>query len=137
GFAKDENGRFHFQGFHSQSQFVLDGQTISDQTGMTFSNSIDPGIAQSLEVIYGNVPAEYGEKPGSVINLSTKSGLATPFHGEVFGGGARSATYETGLSMGGGSQGFGAYGSLTGSWSDRFLDPVNFAGLHDRGDTQR
>src|SRR5207249_11020387 len=74
GFAKDENGRYHFQGFHSQGQFVIDGQTVSDQTGVTFSNSIDPGIAQSLEVIYGNVPAEYGEKIGAVINLATKSG---------------------------------------------------------------
>src|ERR1051326_3628978 len=62
GFAKDENGRFHFQGAHSQSEYVVDGQTISDQTGVTFSNSIDPGIAQGIEVIYGNVPAEFGEK---------------------------------------------------------------------------
>ena len=61
GFAKDENGRFHSQGAHSQSEYVIDGQTISDQTGVTFSNSIDPGIAQSMEIIYGNVPAEYGE----------------------------------------------------------------------------
>jgi hypothetical protein len=137
GFAKDENGRFHFQGFHSQSQYVLDGQTISDQTGMTFSNSIDPGIAQSIELIYGNVPAEYGDKPGTVIHLATKSGLSTPFHGEIYGGGARFATYEGGLSLGGGSRNFGAYGSVNGSWSDRFLDPPNFANLHNTGDTQR
>ena len=82
GFAKDENGRFHFQGFHSQGQYVVDGQTISDQTGITFSNSIDPGIAQSLEVIYGNVPAEYGEKVGTVINLATKSGPIQPLRGQ-------------------------------------------------------
>src|SRR5205814_10315349 len=75
GFAKDENGRFHFQGAHSQSEYVIDGQTISDQTGVTFSNSIDPGIAQGIEIIYGNVPAEFGEKIGAVINLTTKSGL--------------------------------------------------------------
>jgi carboxypeptidase family protein/TonB-dependent receptor-like protein len=137
GFAKDENGRFHFQGFHSQSEYVVDGQTISDQTGMTFSNSIDPGIAQSIEVIYGNVPAEYGEKPGSVIHLATKSGLSTPFRGELYGGGARFATYEGGLSLGGGSRNFGAYGSVNGAWSDRFLDPPNFANLHNHGDTQR
>src|SRR5207247_8614398 len=60
GFAKAENGRFHFQGAHSQSEYVIDGQTISDQTGVTFSNSIDPGIAQGIEIIYGNVPAEFG-----------------------------------------------------------------------------
>ena len=81
GFAKDENGRFHFQGAHSQSEYVVDGQTISDQTGVTFSNSIDPGIAQSLEIIYGNVPAEYGEKMGAVINMVTKSGLGLAVQG--------------------------------------------------------
>ena len=137
GFAKDENGRFHFQGFHSQSQYVVDGQTISDQTGVTFSNSIDPGIAQAIEVIYGNVPAEYGDKPGTVIHLVTKSGLSTPFRGDLYGGGARFGTYEGGLSLGGGSQNVGVYGSVNGSWSDRFLDPVNPANLHNTGDTQR
>jgi hypothetical protein len=137
GFAKDENGRFHFQGFHSQSQYVVDGQTISDQTGVTFSNSIDPGIAQAMEVIYGNVPAEYGEKPGTVIHVATKSGLSTPFHGDVYGGGARFKTYEGGLSLGGGSKNVGVFGSVNGSWSDRFLDPVNPANLHNTGDTQR
>src|SRR5207247_1881733 len=99
GFAKDENGRFHFQGFHSQSQYVVDGQTISDQTGITFSNSIDPGIAQAVEVIYGNVPAEYGEKIGAVINLNTKSGLgAGPLKGDVLAGTSRFGTYEGGVS---------------------------------------
>jgi len=137
GFAKDENGRFHFQGFHSQSEFVIDGQTVSDQTGITFSNSIDPGIAQSLEVIYGNVPAEYGEKIGAVVNLATKSGLGTPLHGELFGGGARYSTYEGGAALGGGSRNFGAYASVNGSWSDRFLDPVNPDNLHNTGNTQR
>ena len=137
GFAKDENGRYHFQGSHSQGQFVIDGQTISDQTGVTFSNSIDPGIAQSMEVIYGNVPAEYGEKVGAVVNLVTKSGLGTPFHGDLSGGAARFSTYEGGPALGGGSKNFGAFASLNGSWSDRFLDPVNFDNLHNHGDTER
>jgi hypothetical protein len=44
GFAKDENGRYHFQGAHSQSEYVIDGQTISDQTGVTFSNSMTPAL---------------------------------------------------------------------------------------------
>ena len=137
GFAKDENGRYHFQGFHSQGMFVIDGQTISDQTGMTFSNSIDPGIAQGIEVIYGNVPAEYGEKIGTVVNLTTRSGLSSPFHGELYGGGARFATYEGGFALGGGSRRLGAYASANASWSDRFLDPVNFDNLHNQGNTQR
>src|ERR1051325_911833 len=132
GFAKDENGRFHFQGAHSQSEYVIDGQTISDQTGVTFSNSIDPGIAQSIEVIYGNVPAEFGEKVGAVVNLTTRSGLGSgPFKGEAFAGGSRFSTYEAGFSGGQGNDNYGIYGSITASKSERFLDAVNFANLHN------
>jgi hypothetical protein len=137
GFAKDENGRFHFQGAHSQAEFVIDGQTISDQTGVTFSNSLDPGIAQSLEVIYGNVPAEYGEKIGAVINLTTKSALGAPFKGEAHGGYGEFSTYEGGATIGTGSEHLGLLGSFAASGSDYFTDPVNFDNLNNKGDTQR
>lgn len=137
GFAADENGRFHFQGAHSQSEYVIDGQTISDQTGVTFSDSIDPGIARSMEVIYGNVPAEYGEKVGAVINLTTKSGLGKPFEAELQSGAASFGTYEAGASLLGGSDSWGIFASLVGSWSDRFLDPVNPDNLHNQGHSER
>ena len=138
GFAKDENGRFHFQGAHSQSEYVVDGQTISDQTGVTFSNSIDPGIAQGIEIIYGNVPAEFGEKVGAVINLTTKSGLGSGSpKTDAYVGASKFATVEGGVSVGGGSQTFGYFGSVDASKSDRFLDPVNFDNLHNRGNTER
>src|SRR6266850_6004207 len=138
GFAKDENGRFHFQGAHSQNEYVIDGQTISDQTGVTFSNSIDPGIAQSLEIIYGNVPAEFGEKIGAVINMVTKSGLGTGGpHPEAYVGMSKFSTVEVGASVGGGSATYGYFGSVNGSKSDRFLDPVNFDNLHNHGYTAR
>ena len=138
GFAKDENGRFHFQGAHSQNEYVVDGQTISDQTGLTFSNSIDPGIAQAIEVIYGNVPAQFGEKIGAVINLATKSGLGSgEFKGDVLAGASRFGTYEGGVSTTYGTDTFGLFASFNGSKSDRFLDPVNPANLKNNGDTGR
>jgi hypothetical protein len=46
GFSQDENGRYHFQGGHSQQLLVIDGQPIGDQIGITFSNSLDPGVAE-------------------------------------------------------------------------------------------
>ena len=138
GFAKDENGRFHFQGAHSQGEYVVDGQTIGDQTGITFSNSIDPGIAQGIEVIYGNIPAEFGEKIGAVINLTTKSGLGLgKSKTEAYVGASKFSTFEAGASVGGGTQTFGYFGSVNGSKSDRFLDPVNFDNLHNHGNTFR
>ncbi|PYQ63432.1 MAG: TonB-dependent receptor, partial [Acidobacteria bacterium] len=138
GFAQDENGRYHFQGAHSEQSYVVDGQPISDQIGITFSNSIDPRILQAAEVIYGNVPAEYGEKTAAVINLTTKSGLGQgAIKGDVHAGAARFKTYDAGASAGGGSSRFGYYFSLDGSKSDRFLDPPNFDNLQNHGDTER
>jgi hypothetical protein len=138
GFAKDENGRYHFQGAHSQQSYIVDGQPITDQIGVTFSNSIDPRILQSAEVIYGNVPAEYGEKVSAVIDLTTKSGLgAGAFKGRANLGASRFRTYDAGVSGGGGSSTFGYYGSIDASKSDRFLDPVNFDNIHNHGDSER
>jgi hypothetical protein len=137
GFALDENGRFHFQGAHSQSEYVIDGQTIADQTGVTFSNSIDPSIAQSMEVIYGNVPAEFGEKVGAVINITTKSGLGAPFKGNVIGSFATFDTYQGGVSLGGGTQSFGYFVSLNAAGSDYFTDAPNPDNLNNAGNTQR
>jgi hypothetical protein len=138
GFSQDENGRYHFQGAHSQQSYIVDGQPISDQIGITFSNSLDPRILQSVEVIYGNVPAEYGEKVSAIINLTTKSGLGQgALKGDVHGGASRFKTYEVGASAGGGTSRFGYYTSIEGSKSDRFLDPVNFDNLNNHGDTER
>ncbi len=138
GFAQDENGRYHFQGAHSEQSYVVDGQPISDQIGITFSNSIDPRILQSAEVIYGNVPAEYGEKVAAVINLTTKSGLGTgAIKGDARAGAARFNTYDAGVSAGAGSNRFGYYFSVDGSKSDRLLDPPNFDNLNNHGDTER
>src|SRR6202162_2587175 len=138
GFARDETGRYHSRGAHSAQSYVVDGQPISDQIGITFSNSIDPRILQSAEVIYGNVPAEYGEKIAAVINLTTKSGLGQgAFKGDVHAGAAQFKTCDVGASGGGGSSRFGYFFSLDGSKSDRFLDAPNFANRRNHGDTAR
>ena len=60
GFSQDENGRYHFQGGHSQQLLVIDGQPIGDQVGVTFSNSLNPAVAEGIEIVTGGVPAEYG-----------------------------------------------------------------------------
>ena len=96
-----------------------------------------PGIAQSIEVIYGNVPAEFGEKVGAVINMTTKSGLGSPFKGNVIGSFATFDTYQGGFSMGGGTQEFGVFASVNAAGSNYFTDAPNPDNLHNDGNTQR
>jgi hypothetical protein len=138
GFSQDENGRYHFQGGHSQQLLVIDGQPIGDQVGITFSNSLNPAVAENLEIITGGIPAEYGEKAYGVINLTTRSGLGfNGVKGDVSVGGASYKTQEVGTGVGGGSNRLGWFASLDASKSDRFLDPVSFDNFHNNGNTER
>ena len=139
GVIQDENGRFHFRGSHGQAMYVIDGVPVTDQVQATFSNSLDPSQVEGMEVITGGISAEYGGKPGAVINLTSKSGLGTPdgFEGNVSTGVARFNTFEEGAAMRGCTGGFGYFVTVAGSSSDRFLDPVNFQNDHNQGDTGR
>ena len=139
GFIQDENGRFHFRGSHGQVMYVIDGVPVTDQVQATFSNSLDPSQVEGMEVITGGVSAEYGGKPGAVVNLTSKSGLGTPggFEGNFNVGAARFKTFEEGFAARGCTDTFGYFVTAAGSSSDRFLDPVNFQNLHNVGDTGR
>ncbi|HVT59455.1 MAG TPA: TonB-dependent receptor [Thermoanaerobaculia bacterium] len=138
GFSKDENGRYHFQGGHSQQLMVVDGQSIGDQVGITFSNSLNPAIAQGIEIVTGGVPAEYGEKAYGVINLTTRSALGQKgLHGDATVGAGSFSTYESDLALGYGGARSGSFLDLNGSKSDRFLDPVTFDNFHNHGDSLR
>ena len=138
GFSQDENGRYHFQGGHSQQLLVIDGQPIGDQIGITFSNSLDPGVAENLTIITGGIPAEYGEKANGVINLTTRSGLGTNgTKGELSLGAASFKTASGSASAGGGSDRFGWFADIDASRSDRFLDPVSFDNFHNTGSSLR
>jgi Carboxypeptidase regulatory-like domain/TonB-dependent Receptor Plug Domain len=80
GIAADSNGLFHGMGDHAENSFSVDGQPITDQQSKVFSNQIPLDSIQSLEVISGAPPAEYGEKASVVINVTTRSGqgMTTP-----------------------------------------------------------
>ena len=62
GIAADSNGLFHGLGDHASNSFSVDGQPITDQQSKVFSNQIPVDAVQSMEVIEGAPPAEYGDK---------------------------------------------------------------------------
>lgn len=62
GIASDSNGQMHGLGDHASNTFSIDGQNISDQQSKTFSNQLPSNSVQSMEVISGAPPAEFGEK---------------------------------------------------------------------------
>src|SRR5947209_8604965 len=135
GVVSDSNGFFHPVGDHAQTQFSIDNQPITDQQSRLYSNQISPDAVQSMEVITGVAPAEYGDKSSLVVQIVTKSGLdqTKPAGSASFGFGSfKSPTGD--LNLGAGSHKAGNFLSLSGLRTDRFLDPPELEALHDTGD---
>ena len=61
GVSADSNGQAHGLGDHAENSFSVDGQAITDQQSKTFSNQLPTNSIQSIEVIAGAPPAEYGD----------------------------------------------------------------------------
>jgi hypothetical protein len=137
GIAADSNGLFHGMGDHAENSFSVDGQPITDQQSKVFSNQIPLDSVASLEVISGAPPAEFGEKTSVVINVTTRSGqgVTTP-HGAVTASYGSFGTANAGFNLAYGGQNWGNFISLNGLNSGRFLDPPEFAVIHDKGNEE-
>ncbi|HUK36710.1 MAG TPA: TonB-dependent receptor [Vicinamibacterales bacterium] len=134
GVVNDSNGFFHPIGDHAQTQFSIDNQPITDQQSRVYSNQLSPDAVQSMELITGVAPAEYGDKSSLVVHVVTKSGFdqSKPF-GEVLLGYGSFNNPTADVSAGGKAHNVGEFVSLSGLRADRFLDPPEFATLHDGG----
>ncbi len=137
GIAADSNGLFHGLGDHAENSFSVDGQPITDQQSKVFSNQIPLDSIESMEVISGAPPAEFGEKTSVVINVTTRSGqgLTTP-KGSVTASYGSFGTADLGVTFGYGGQKWGNFISANGLNSGRFLDPPEFAVMHDKGNEE-
>ena len=137
GISADSNGLFHGLGDHAENSFSVDGQPVTDQQSKVFSNQIPLDAVQSLEVIDGAPPAEYGEKASVVINVTTRSGqgLTTP-HGSLSASYGSFGTSSGDFNLGYGGAKWGNYISVGGLNSGRFLDPPEFTVMHAKGNEE-
>src|SRR5258708_1722214 len=137
GVAADSNGNMHGLGDHAQNSFSIDGQAITDQTSKVFSNQLSPDAVQSIEVISGAPPAEFGDKTSLVIKVTTKSGLgATRPTGSVTASYGSFGTSNVGFNLAYGGQKWGNFIAASGLESGRFLDGPEFSVFHDKGNEE-
>ncbi|HEY6253386.1 MAG TPA: TonB-dependent receptor [Candidatus Angelobacter sp.] len=137
GVAADSNGLFHGLGDHAENSFSLDGQPITDQQSKTFSNQIPIDSIQSLEVISGAPPAEFGGKTSLVIKVTTQSGLGvTTPHGALTASYGSFGSSTAGFNMAYGNQKWGNFISANGLNTGRFLDSPEFTAVHDKGNEE-
>lgn len=137
GVAADSNGLFHGLGDHASNSFSVDGQSITDQQSKVFSNQIPANSIQSIEVISGAPPAEYGGKTSLVIVATTRSGQGvTKPTGSLNSSYGSFGSASGGFELAYGGKKWGNFIEADGLNSGRFLDPPEFTVFHDKGNEQ-
>jgi hypothetical protein len=137
GIAADSNGLFHGLGDHAENSFSVDSQPITDQQSKVFSNQIPSSSIQSLEVISGAPPAEFGEKTSLVIKVTTRSGqgVTTP-HGSVITSYGSFGSVNGAFDLAYGGAKWGNFIAVDGLNTGRFLDPPEFSVIHAKGNLE-
>ncbi len=123
GWLLEANGVLHPRGSEYHTQYVIDGIPIADNRSPAFAPGLEVEDLQSMNVLTGNYPAEYGRKLGGVIEVSTARDARPGGQGRLalerasFGTlhGYASGQYARGRTV--------AAASIQGASTDRYLDP--------------
>ncbi len=134
GTATENNGLLHFRGVDDGTLYVIDGVPIVDRLDAVSASPIDTDSINSMQVLTGNIPAEFGGRNGSVVVVHPKSGIDTPLTGALHLGGADFNTRDLAAGLGGKlGKKFGFFFNGATHRSGRFLDPVDLRNFNNDG----
>ena len=102
GVAQDSFGQIHIRGEHNNLQYRLNGIILPEGISV-FGQTLDPRLADQIELITGALPAEYGLRTAGIIDIRTKDGGFEPGgSASIYGGshGTLEPSFEYGGSAG-------------------------------------
>jgi outer membrane receptor protein involved in Fe transport len=89
GVTQDSYGAIHVRNEHANLQYRLDGVIVPESIS-GFGQTFDPRLADSITLITGTLPAQYGYRTSGVVSLATKSGAFLDGGDISFRGGSQS-----------------------------------------------
>jgi TonB dependent receptor/Carboxypeptidase regulatory-like domain len=116
-----ENGGFHVRGVDGQIQYRINGIIMPDLNS-AISAVFNSRLVQTLDLLDGTLPAQFGYRTAGVIDIHTKSGCIDGANQLSMFGGQRT-TYQPSFELGGCKDGWDYY--LTGQFlqNDRGVEP--------------
>jgi outer membrane receptor protein involved in Fe transport len=99
GVAQDSFGQIHVRGDHANLQFRLNGIILPEGINV-FGQVLQTRLAQSVSLITGALPAEYGLRTAGIIDIQTKTGTLDPGGDFALYGGQQS-TFQPSAEYGG------------------------------------
>ena len=130
GVANDAFGQLHVRGDHADLQYRVNGIILPEGIA-TFGQTLDTRFANSVSLLTGALPAQFGERTAGVIDITTKQ----RFNGgivDLYGG--SHSTYNPSV-QGGYSDGqFNSFGSASFLSSTLGVEPPTGStnAIHDR-----
>jgi len=133
GWNTENDGLMHIRGVDDGTLYVVGGVPTPDRVDGLFAGSFNTDAITSLDIITGNIPAEFGDRSGAVVIVQPKSGLGTPLAGTLSLGEASFDSRDVSTTLGGGTREWGLFFAGSGHQSDRFLDPVDPRNFNNAG----
>ena len=137
GWTSQNNGLLHIRGVDDGILFVVDGVPVADRFDSTMASGLDTEMISSMNVLTGNLPAEFGGKSGAVVTIQPISGIGKPLAGSLELSGGSFNARELSASVGGGGKSAGFFVAGSASKSNRYLDPVDPRNFNNRGGAAR
>src|SRR6201985_1811146 len=132
GVAQDSFGQLHIRGEHNGLQYRLNGIILPEGISVV-GQTLDPRLAESVRLITGALPAEYGLRTAGIVDIQTKTGVFED-GGEVSMYGGSHFTLSPSFAYGGSSGSFNYF--VSGDYTTNTLGIESPDGsrdpLHDR-----
>src|SRR3954469_6208748 len=77
GVTQDSFGQLHVRGDHANLQFRINGVQLPEGINV-FGQTLQTRLANSISLITGSLPAQYGFRTAGILDIQTKTGTLNP-----------------------------------------------------------
>src|SRR5205085_3502154 len=109
GWNTENDGLMHIRGVDNGTLYVVSGVPMRDRVDVLFAGSFNTDAVTSLDIITGNIPAEFGDRSGAVVIVEPKSGIATKLNGSLSLGQGNFDSRSVSATLGGGTRTWGIF----------------------------
>jgi len=133
GMIRSHDDFVHVRGNEIALNTFINGVSFWENPHSVLSAGVDPDIIQSVNVMTGGFPAEYGNRFGGILDIVTKSGSSMNNEGALTLGSGNALRNNLSIEYGGHSKKFAYFLYGSGFESGRFISPNDPRSIHDTG----
>jgi outer membrane receptor protein involved in Fe transport len=108
GVVQDSYGGLHVRGDHANLQYRINGVIVPESIS-GFGQTLDARAIQSVSLLDGALPAQYGLRTAAVVDITTRSGADLGNGGSIGVTGGSFGTFNPNVSLWGNSGNWSAY----------------------------